>query len=115
ATVTVNSASVSVSPAAQLVFREEPISLTAEVTGAADASVTWTSTCGTTTGTGATVTWTAPNVPGPCTITAASALDPSQSDATIMTVRPDWRVAATDDNDDGTCNYAHCSLREAFN
>lgn len=114
AATTVTSAAVSVTPTAQTVFRGEPVSLTAAVTGAAVTTVDWSATCGTVTGSGATVTWTAPQAAGPCSVTAASSLDPAQAASATMTVTPSWRVSAAGDTDDGACTWTHCSLREAL-
>lgn len=114
AAATVSSAAVSLTPTAQTVYRGEPVSLTATVTGAAVTTVTWSATCGAVTGTGATVTWTAPDQAGPCSVTAASSLDPAQTAAATMTVTSAWRVSANNDTDDGACTWTHCSLREAL-
>lgn len=116
ATVTVTAATVAIAaPSTTTPFRGEPVSLTASVTGATVTTVQWSATCGAVTGTGLTVTWTAPNAGGDCVVTAASTLDPTRTATVTMRVRPDMRVAATDDADDGACTWSHCSLREAIN
>lgn len=114
AAATVTSAVVSLTPTAQVVSRGEPVTMTATVTGAAIATVTWSATCGTVAGAGPTVTWTAPSQAGPCSITAASALDPTRTATTTMTVTSAWRVSTNADTDDGACTWTHCSLREAI-
>lgn len=114
AAVTVTPVQVVVTPGTQTVWRGEPVSLTAAVTGGVDTGVSWTTSCGAVSGTGLTVTYTAPNVVGPCTVTARSTQDNTKSAAATVTVRPAWRVAALDDADDGACTFAHCSLREAL-
>ncbi len=105
---------VAVSTTSATVFRGQPVSIVATVTGAADNSLQWEATCGNIAGTGLTVTWTAPLNAGPCTVKATSALDATRSASTTLTVRRDIRVGALDDTNDGTCSYTHCSLREAI-
>ncbi len=114
ATAAVTPVQVAVAPATQVLWRGEPIQLTATVTGTAQTGVTWTSSCGTVAGTGLTVTYTAPNAPGACTVTARSALDDTKAASATVTVRQAWRVAALDDVGDGACTWSHCSLREAI-
>ncbi len=114
ATATVTPVQVIVSPASLTIWRGEPVNLTADVSGTAETGLTWTATCGTISGTGLTVTYTAPSAVGACTVTARSTLDNTRSGAATLTVRPAWRVAALDDADDGACTWAHCSLREAL-
>jgi len=114
ANVTVTPVSIAVTPGTQTVYRGEPVSLTAAVTGTADNGLTWTATCGTVAGTGTTATYTAPNEPGPCTVTARSTLDNTRTGTATLTVRPAYRVAAFNDVVDGACTWTHCSLREAL-
>jgi hypothetical protein len=59
---------------------------TATVTGTPNAAVAWTATCGSLSGSGNVVTYTAPSEASTCTITAASVADPSASDAVVVTV-----------------------------
>lgn len=114
ANVTVTPVVVSVTPATQVLYRGEPAAITATVTGTTQTDVTWTASCGVVTGTGATVTYTAPESVGPCTVTARSVLDNTKAAVATMTVRPAWRVATYTDADDGACTYSHCTLREAI-
>ncbi len=114
-TATVTPVAVAVAPVSQTVVRGEPVTMTATVSGTPVTGVTWSAGCGGVTGTGSTVTWTAPLAGGPCMVTARSALDPSASASATMTVRPSFRVATLGDADDGTCSWTHCSLREAIN
>jgi len=69
---------------------------TANVTGAGDASVTWSATCGAVTGSGATITYTAPPTAGDCVVTATSVADPSAhasvTVAVVAATGPEWRV-----------------------
>lgn len=115
ATVTVTPIGVSISPNITALFRGEPTVFTATVTGAAAGfgDVTWTSTCGTATPSGLTLAYVAP-MSGSCTITATSVSDASRSASTTIAVRTETLVTVTDDVNDGACNYAHCSLREAI-
>ena len=61
-------------------------SFTAEVTGATDTSVTWSASCGSVSGSGSTITYTAPNTAGTCTITATSVADGNASASADVTV-----------------------------
>lgn len=116
ATVIVTPINVSIAPTAPSLFRGEATTFTATVTGAAAGldAVTWTSTCGAATPDGATLAYVAPAAGGTCTITATSVSDASRSASTTVTVRTETLVTAADDADDGACNFAHCSLREAI-
>lgn len=114
ATVTVTPVVVTVTATDTALFREQGTTLTAAVTGTSDARVTWTATCGTVSGTGAAVQYTAPAAAGPCTVRATSVRDPATRGEAPVRVRAVWRVAALDDSDDGACTFAHCSLREAI-
>ncbi len=91
----------------------------AELTGAAEGfrGVKWEASCGT----GAPDTedesafvYTAPSSGGPCTITATSKADGTQSASLAVTLRPEVVVNTLDDTDDGACTPTHCSLREAL-
>lgn len=98
-------------------FRGEPVTLNALVSGAAVGrdSVSWTSTCGPVVVTArASATVTGPSVPGDCDVSARSTLDTTQTATVTVTVRPEWLVTSTDDVSDGDCTFAHCSLREAI-
>ncbi len=114
ATVTVPQPTSTVTPAAQTVYRGETVTLTAAFSGSDANALTWTTTCGTLTGTGQKVTYTAPDTVGACAITARSTADNARTAVASVSVRPAWRVAAMDDNDDGACTWSHCSLREAI-
>jgi CSLREA domain-containing protein len=113
-TVTVSPVAIAVTPTTQVLYRGEPISITAAVSGTTQTGVTWTASCGVISGTGVSVTYTAAQAPGACTVTARSALDATKAAAANITVRPAWRVATFTDADDGACTYAHCTLREAI-
>ncbi len=117
ATVTVTAAAVAIAPAEAALFRGEPQSFTATVTGVAagETGVTWSASCGEAEAEGATLGYTAPDLPGTCIITATSALDPTRSATATVTVRPEWLVGATDDvADPAGCTWNHCSMREAL-
>ncbi len=116
ATVTVTSVGITLSPATASLFRGEPASFTATVTGARPGgdNVTWTATCGVSAPDGRTLGYTAPAAAGTCTITAASVLDPAKQATATVTVRPELLVTSTDDASDGACTFSHCSLREAI-
>lgn len=119
ARVTVTPVSVAVTPTSSTLFRGQPVTLTASVTGTAPGrdSVTWGGTCGTGTATGATAATyviAAPTTPGPCTVAASSRLDGTRTASATLTVRADWRANSTDDNSDGACTWSHCTLREAL-
>ncbi len=114
ATTTVTSVALTVSPTTSTTFRREEVALTAAVTGSSLNGVTWTTSCGTVAGTGASVTWTAPDAAGTCTVTVRSAVDNAISAVATMTVRGTWRVSSMNDADDGACSWTHCSLREAL-
>jgi CSLREA domain-containing protein len=49
-----------------------------------------------------------------CDVRATSVLDPSRSDVSRVSVRGTFAVTSGDNTDDGTCNWEHCSLREAI-
>lgn len=114
ASATVTPVAVVVAPASRAAFRGEPVSVSATVTGAAVTGVNWTASCGTIAGAGTTVTWTAPQSPGNCTVTARSVLDPAVASVSMMTVRPAFLVTSLGDANDGVCSWTHCSLREAL-
>lgn len=115
ATATVTPIAVAVSPSPAGLFRGEPRTFTATVSGAAGSSaVTWTTTCGDATPEGLTLAMVAPTEPGSCTVTATSTVDPSRSATVEVTIRPDWLVNTLEDTVDGSCDWSHCSLREAW-
>ncbi|MCC6244869.1 MAG: hypothetical protein IT353_18625 [Gemmatimonadaceae bacterium] len=113
-TVTVTPISIAVTPGTQTVFRGQPISLSAAVTGTANDGLQWAASCGTIVATGTTATYTAPNTPGACTVTARSTLDTTRAGTATLTVRNVYRVAVLTDTDDGACTWTHCTLREAL-
>ncbi len=114
ATVTVTPVTVAVTAVSSALFRGEQTALTAAVAGTSNLSVTWSTSCGTITGTGATVQFLAPSTPGTCTVRATSVRDPAKQGERALTVRNVWRVATLDDTDDGSCTLQHCTLREAL-
>jgi CSLREA domain-containing protein len=113
-TVTVTPVVVVVNAAFSALLRGEQTTLTAVVTGTGNSAVTWTASCGTITGTGATVQYLAPSAPGTCTVRATSVRDPGKQGERPLRVRNAWRVAVLDDTDDGECTVQHCTLREAI-
>ncbi|BDU71764.1 beta strand repeat-containing protein [Mesoterricola silvestris] len=86
---------VALTPASASVPPGATASFTATVAGAASTAVTWyvdsvaggNATVGTITGTGATVTYTAPSTAGSHTVSATSAADPTQSASAVVTVQ----------------------------
>jgi uncharacterized protein YjdB/formylglycine-generating enzyme required for sulfatase activity len=88
-TINVPTVIVSVTPANATIGTNATQSITATVTGAINTTVTWNATCGTITGMGNTITYTAPNTAGTCTITARSTLDTTKTvTATVTVTRP---------------------------
>ena len=77
--VTVAPESVTLEPGASQDF-------TASVTGAGDTSVTWDASCGSISGSGSTVTYTAPPTLDVCEVTATSVANPFVSASAIVTV-----------------------------
>jgi hypothetical protein len=77
---------VTVTPSAATLEPGESQPFNATVTGHADVSVTWTTTCGTLTGTSNTITYTAPATEGTCTLTATSNADPTESASATITI-----------------------------
>jgi CSLREA domain-containing protein len=116
ATLTVTAVELSVSAASTELLRDEPTTLQATLSGTgASEAVTWAVTCGTVTVDGLQADYRAPMDAGTCEITVTSDLDPSASASTSVTVRAASAVTTEDDEDDGTCTWDHCSLREAIN
>lgn len=93
ATVTVNAVGISISPTSLTLTTGESGTFTATVTGTANTGVTWSATCGTIQGTGATITYTAPAQPGSCTVTVTSNVDPTKSVSATVTVTPTITVS----------------------
>lgn len=62
------------------------LSATVTVTGGASNALTWSTTCGALSGSGSSVTFTAPDTPCTCTVRATSTHDPSRSAALVVTV-----------------------------
>ena len=77
--VTVTPASVTLEPGASQDF-------TATVTGAGDTSVTWDASCGSISGSGSTITYTAPPTLDVCEVTATSVANPGVSASAIVTL-----------------------------
>lgn len=86
ATVTVNVVGITISPTSATVLTGETTTFTATVTVTDDIAVTWSASCGTIAGEGATATYTAPGEPGTCTVTATSDADPTKSASATITV-----------------------------
>lgn len=80
--------SVSVDPSSATVAVNATQQFAAIVTGSTNTSVTWSASCGTISGTGSPVTWTAPGTAGTCTVTATSVADNTKSAAATVTVTP---------------------------
>lgn len=114
--VTVTSVAVAVTPADPDLFRGEETTFTATVTGTSTTDVTWTVTCGAGSPNGTTLAYTAPVAPGAtCDVTATSNLDATATATEEIRVRSEWLVTSSNDATDGTCDWTHCSLREAIN
>jgi CSLREA domain-containing protein len=114
--LTVEAVAVTVTPARDSLFRGETAAFSAQVSGAAAGldSVGWSASCGTVVADGANATFTAPGTAGDCVLTATSVLDDTRSASVTITVRPEFLVNAAGDADDGSCDFAGCSLREAI-
>lgn len=78
--------SVSVEPSRVTLPLSGTQSFTATVTGATDTSVSWSATCGTISGNGMMVTYTAPATEGSCEVTASSVAAPQVSATATVTV-----------------------------
>lgn len=95
--------SVAITPPTTTLTTAGALSLSATVTGSANTSVTWTvdgvpngnGTVGTITGTGNTVTYTAPGTAGTHTVTATSVADSSHSDSSTIVVQSGCAPAPT--------------------
>ncbi|MBA3917101.1 MAG: hypothetical protein C0516_00780 [Gemmatimonas sp.] len=111
---TVTPVTVAVATTASALLRTESTTLTATVTGTSVPGVTWQASCGSVTGSGSTVQYTAPASGSSCVVRATSVRDTSRSGSATIIVRPVYRVAVLDDSDDGACTLQHCSLREAI-
>jgi CSLREA domain-containing protein len=119
ARVTVTPVTITLTPPSSALFRGQPVTLAATVTGTAPGrdSVAWSGTCGTGTPSGAnsgTITLAAPTAPGPCTVVATSRLDATRSASATLVVRADWLANTLADSSDGACTWSHCTLREAL-
>jgi len=94
ATDTADAIRVTVTPITTSLATGASMSLTAYLTGSHNQGLTWTvdgivsgnTSAGTITGTGGTVTYTAPAVPGSHTVVAASVVNPSRKATTVITV-----------------------------
>ena len=78
--------SVSVTPSEATLPINDTRSFTATVTGTSDTRVTWSATCGAISGSGNTVTYTAPGSAGTCTVSAASVAASSAVGSATVTV-----------------------------
>jgi hypothetical protein len=116
ASLSVTSAAVSISPAAPALFRGEPASFTATVTGvvAGQTGVDWSVSCGDATPAAETLAYVAPTEPGECTITATSTFDPAQSATAVVTIRSAWLVTTMEDGSGDGCTWSGCTLRAAL-
>lgn len=115
ATLTVPPLQLSILPASPTALRGEPLALTAQIQGSsAQSGIAWTSTCGQISGTGTAAVFAAPVEPTTCTVTATASLFPGLTATTQVVVRRAIGVTSANDADDGSCNWAHCSLREAI-
>ncbi len=82
---------VTVAPATAFVLPGGELEFAATVANASDPSVFWTATCGALVGSGASVTYVAPDVEGPCTVVATSVQDPTRSgEAEVEVARWAW-------------------------
>lgn len=88
ATVIVASVAISITPATIAVDAGAARSFTATVTNAAEPAVRWTTSGGVITGTGATISWSAPAAAGSYTLTATSVADSSKTVSATITVPP---------------------------
>jgi hypothetical protein len=78
---------VTVGPTNATVETGDQVSLTAAVTGASNTAVSWAASCGSVVASGASsATFTAPAVPGSCTVTATSVADPTRSASAVVYV-----------------------------
>ena len=88
--------SVRVEPASVTLPVSGSRSFTATVSDASDTSVSWSATCGTFSGSGNTISYTAPSAVGSCSVTATSSADPSKSaNASVTVVTVFERAPAT--------------------
>jgi len=90
---------VAIEPATAQLAPGQSQSFTATVTGTDDNTVTWTATCGTTEGDGASITYTAPADVGTCELTATSTAEPSATATATITVTGTLGVAITSHTD----------------
>lgn len=94
ATITVRAAaevSVDMEPESAVLTAGSSRSFTAVVSGADDPTVVWSATCGDVSGSGGTVTYSAPDVvpaSGTCSLTATSAADPDRSATATIAIEP---------------------------
>ncbi len=117
ATITVTPIQISLSPSTVSLFRGEPTVFTATVTGstAEHSGVSWSATCGSGNANGSSYNYTAPVTAGSCVVKATSTTDAAKFAEATVTVNQNLRVGSLADTDDGVCNFAHCTLREAIN
>ena len=87
---------VNVAPSSVTLPVNGTLAFTATVTGTGDASVSWSATCGSISGSGHTITYTAPGSPGSCVVRATSAADEGAWDeATVTVEEPDGSLWVT--------------------
>src|SRR5690606_12038090 len=77
---------VEITPQAVSLFRAEPRTFFALVTGSENTGITWSSTCGSLQPTGPVAEFTPPAVPTECFVIASSVADPDVSDTALVTV-----------------------------
>ena len=81
-----NPVQVTVSPSPAFVVPGGELALSVTVANADDPSVSWTASCGAIVGSGASITYLAPDVEGPCQVVATSVEDPARSGAAEVEV-----------------------------
>ena len=89
----VPSVDVSLAPTSVTLPVNGSASFTATVSGVSDTSVTWEASCGSISGSGSSVTYTAPGSAASCLVTATSVADPAVSATARVTVRSGGELA----------------------
>ena len=86
ASIIVTEVSISIDPQTASLTPGQSRSFSATVTGTSNTAVTWEASCGSVTGTGTLINYTAPEAEGPCALTAISIADPSKTVTATLTV-----------------------------
>ncbi|HWV55829.1 MAG TPA: hypothetical protein VNZ57_00030 [Longimicrobiales bacterium] len=86
ATVTVEDVAVTIDPATATMFVGQGRLFSATVSGTGDTGLQWSASCGTLSGSGASIQFTAPAQPGTCQVTATSTAYPGRSATSVVTV-----------------------------